>query len=156
MDHRRHCQVVLQIVGMIINAAVAAVISFASSLYDKEDYHISTLSGAQWINELLEGHPDWIRCELGVNKRVFRFLVSYLQVIGINHSRGITLEEQLAIFLYRCVTGISVRHTGEQFQRSNDTVSKYVTLHWIFIYISTNFQVFLKNALHLFIRTPLL
>ncbi|KAE9395228.1 hypothetical protein BT96DRAFT_747075, partial [Gymnopus androsaceus JB14] len=24
-----------------------------------------------------------------------------------------------------CVTGLSVRHVGEQFQRSNDTISKY-------------------------------
>jgi hypothetical protein len=36
------------------------------------------------------------------------------------------LEEQLAIFLYACVTGLSVRHLGERFQRSNDTISKYV------------------------------
>jgi hypothetical protein len=36
------------------------------------------------------------------------------------------LEEQLAIFLYACVTGLSVRHLGEHFQRSNDTISKYV------------------------------
>ena len=73
IDHRHHCQVILQIVEMIINAAV---ISFASSLYNKKDYHTSTLSGAQWINELLEGHPDWIHCELDINKCVFRFLKS--------------------------------------------------------------------------------
>jgi hypothetical protein len=71
----------------------------------QEDYHTSALSGAAWILELLEGHPNRIRCELGVNKHVFHFLISYLQLIGINHSRNITLEEQLAIFLYRCVTG---------------------------------------------------
>jgi hypothetical protein len=115
-------------VGLIINAIVVAVLLFAGPLYDKEDYHTSALSGAGWVLELLEGHPDRIRCELGVHKHVFRFLISYLQLIGINHSRGITLEEQLAIFLYRCVTGISVRHAGERFQRSNDTISKYVTL----------------------------
>ena len=109
---------------MAVNAIVVAVLSFAGPLYDKEAYHTSTLSGAEWVCELLEGHPDRIHCELGVNKHVFHFLISYLQVIGINHSRGITLEEQLAIFLYRCVTGISVRHAGEQFQRSNDTISK--------------------------------
>lgn len=106
-------RLLLQILGMIINSVVVAILSFAGPLYDKEEYHTSALSGAEWVNELLEGHPNQIRCELGVNKHVFHFLISYLQLIGVNHSRGITLEEQLAIFLYRCVTGLSVRHTGE-------------------------------------------
>ena len=89
-----------------MNVVIGAVISFAGPLYDKEDYHTSALSGAAWILELLEGHPNWIRCELDVNKHVFCYLISYLQLIGINHSQNITLEKQLAIFLYRCVTGV--------------------------------------------------
>jgi hypothetical protein len=105
MDTRQRCRIFLQMIGVLINAVIGAVISFAGPLYVKEDYHTSALSGAAWVLELLEGHPDRIRCELGMSKHVFRYLVSYLQVIGINHSRGITLEEQLAIFLYRCVTG---------------------------------------------------
>ena len=92
---------------MFINAVIGAIISFARSLYDKEDYHTSALSGAAWVLELLEDHPNQICCELGVNKHVFHYLISYLQLIGINHSQNITLEEQLAIFLYRCVTGRS-------------------------------------------------
>ena len=37
-------------------------------------------------------------------------------------------EEQLAIFLYTCVTGLSVWHVGEQFQRLNSTISQWVKL----------------------------
>src|SRR5260221_510873 len=107
MDTRQRCRLFLQMIGIFINVVIGAVISFAGPLYDKEDYHTSALSGAAWVLELLEGHPNRIRCELGVNKHVFRYLISYLQLIGINHSRNITLEEQLAIFLYRCVTGVS-------------------------------------------------
>ncbi|KAH7917968.1 hypothetical protein BV22DRAFT_976376, partial [Leucogyrophana mollusca] len=45
---------------------------------------------------------------------------------GYTDSRnGVTLEEQLAIFLYACVTGLSSRHLGERFQRSPDTITKY-------------------------------
>jgi hypothetical protein len=115
---------ILRIAGLIVNAAVAAVVSFATHLYDKIPYHTSALSGASWVVELLQGHPERIRCELGVHEHVFRFIVSYLQMIGVQHSRGVLIEEQLAIFLYKCVTGLSIRHVAERFQRSNDTVSK--------------------------------
>jgi hypothetical protein len=124
MDRIQRRRLLIQILGIFVNTIIVALILFAAPLYDKEAYHTSGLSGAAWVLELLEGHPGRIRCELGVSKEVFQFLVAYLQQMGISHSRGILLEEQLAIFLYRCVTGISVRHAGERFQRSNDTMSK--------------------------------
>ncbi|KIN96927.1 hypothetical protein M404DRAFT_112517, partial [Pisolithus tinctorius Marx 270] len=40
-------------------------------------------------------------------------------------SKNVTLEEQLAIFLYAMVTGLLARHIGERFQRSMDTISRY-------------------------------
>ena len=56
---------------------------------------------------------------------VFVTLVIELWGMGHGDSRhGITLEEQLAIFLYMCVTGLSVQHTGEHFQRSNETIAR--------------------------------
>ncbi|KAF8223625.1 hypothetical protein L208DRAFT_1207461, partial [Tricholoma matsutake] len=69
---------------------------------------------------------------------VFQFLVSYLQTIGVHHSRGVLLEEQLAIFLYMCVTGLSMRHVAERFQCSTDTVSRYF-LKMLFIFSSSPF-----------------
>ncbi|KAF8219983.1 hypothetical protein L208DRAFT_1336407, partial [Tricholoma matsutake] len=78
-----------------------------------------------WIVELLNGHPERIHCELGVHKHVFQILISYLQIIGVSHSWDVLLEEQLAIFLYKCVTGLSIQHVGERFQHSNDTIHKY-------------------------------
>ena len=55
--------------------------------------------------------------ELGVHLYVFVTLVIELRGMGYGDSRnGVTLEEQLAIFLYMCVTGLSVQHTGECFQ----------------------------------------
>jgi hypothetical protein len=38
----------------------------------------------------------------------------------------ISLEEKLAIFLYTCVTGLSLHHVGEHFQHTSETISKYV------------------------------
>ena len=48
--------------------------------------------------------------ELGVHKHVFNALMLELVQIGHTDSKNITLEEQLAIFLYTCVTGLTVRH----------------------------------------------
>jgi len=92
----------------------------------KEPYHTSILSGYAWLQELLHGHPERIRTELGVHKEVFHALIRLLWSMGHGDTRYVTLEEQLAIFLYISVTGLSIRHVGERFQRANGTISKWV------------------------------
>lgn len=90
----------------------------------REPYHTSILSGRAWVEELLNGHPERIRTELGVCKDTFYGLRAELRAAGHSDSRnGVTLEEQLAIFLYTCVTGLTTRHVGERFQRANETIS---------------------------------
>jgi hypothetical protein len=103
-----------------------ATASILASVYRKEPepYHTSILTGEGWVMELLAGHPDRIRCELGMARHVFVELVSELRRIGYSNSKYVSLEEQLAIFLYTCVTGLTTRHVGERFQRTNDTISK--------------------------------
>lgn len=90
----------------------------------RQPYHTSALTGAQWVMELMVGHPRRIRTELGVSHRVFRELLNEMVTLGRGASRHVTLEEQLAIFLYMFVTGNMIRHTGERFQRSNETIAK--------------------------------
>ena len=143
----------LRIVSLVLNAAIAAVVSFTTHLYDKIPYHMSALSGASWVVEFLQGHPEHIRCELGVHEHVFQFLISYLQTIGVQHSRGVFLEEQLAIFLYRCVTGLSVRHVAEHFQSRH----RY-SIHAAMVAIFTSFfifQVLFKDAFHILFQSLL-
>ena len=96
-----------------------------------EPYHTSILSGHEWVMELLTGHPERIHCELGMHAHVFKQLILELRDLGHTNSKFVSLEEQLAIFLYCCVTGLSIRHVGERFQRSNDTISRYVLLNII-------------------------
>jgi hypothetical protein len=90
----------------------------------KEPYHTSILTGEGWVMELLAGHPERIRCELGMHHDVFVELISELRRMGYTNSKYVSLEEQLAIFLYACVTGLTIRHLGERFQRSNETISQ--------------------------------
>ena len=108
----------------IMMKTTEAVAGYATH-YDKTPYHTSALSGHAWVLELLEGHPKRIRCELGLHKHVFQALIEELSTIGLKSSQNITKEEKLSIFLYKCVTGLSVQHVGERFQRSNNTISRY-------------------------------
>jgi hypothetical protein len=104
-----------------------AVLLYASPHYWKQPYHTSALTGAAWVKELILGHPDRIKNELGMSLHVFLAFVTQLRVVGsLSDSRYVTLREQAAIFLYTCVMGLSLRHVGERFQRSTDTISKYV------------------------------
>ena len=95
---------------------------------DPIPYHTSLLTGEMWVQELLNGHLDRIRNELGVQKHVFCKLIDELVSHEFSSSRHVMLEEQLAIFLYTCVTGLTCTHVGERFQRSNSTISKYFCL----------------------------
>ena len=81
----------------------------------KEPYHTSILSGYAWLQELLHGHSEHIRTELGVHKDVFHALIRELWSMGHNDTRYMTLEEQLAIYLDTSVTGLSICHVGERF-----------------------------------------
>ena len=56
---------------------------------------------------------------------MFLQLLIELRQAGHHNSKRVTLEEQLAIFLYTCVTGLTVRHVGKRFQRSSSTISWY-------------------------------
>jgi hypothetical protein len=114
-------------ISLLVGLIIASTGSLVQSLYHREPYHTSSLSGENWVLELLVGHPERIRCELGVCQQVFGALISDLHEMGHGNSRHVSLEEQLAIFLYGCVTGLPVRHLGERFQRSNDTISRYVS-----------------------------
>ena len=97
--------------GLIINSTL----HYGISTYDKTPYHTSALTGEMWVLELLNGHPECICSELGVHKHVFQQIIKDLHQSGHQDSKIITLEEQLSIFLYTCVTGLSIRHVSKRF-----------------------------------------
>ena len=108
---RLHQMVVLFL--SIIVTATAAVVQLLEHP-GREPYHTSILTGEGWVMELLGGHPDCICCELGMS--LDSNLISDLQAMGHANSKHVSLEEQLVIFLYAIVTGLTVRHLGERFQ----------------------------------------
>ena len=97
-------QLLLQYLALFTFAAGAAALAYGLPLYDKTSYHTLALTGADWVCELLDGHPECIHNELCVHKHVFLGLVAALEQYGVTSSRHVYIKEQLASFLYTCVT----------------------------------------------------
>lgn len=89
-------------------------------------YHDSKLSGEEWVQEQLRSQNAFkCRDSLGMNAQSFQLLVKNLLNRGsIKHSRGVSAEMQVAIFLYIVRRNASVRETADRFNCSWDTVSK--------------------------------
>lgn len=113
-----------QAAQVFVTVIAAAAQAYAGPLFDRTPYHTSILTGEAWVQELIHGHPDRIKTELGMRLHVFIAFVSELRACGLADSRHVTLEEQVSIFLYTSVTGLSIRHVGERFQHANDTISR--------------------------------
>ena len=88
-------------VGATVAVAGAAAVSTYASHFEKVPQHTLILSGQQWVNELIEGHPGRFKNEMGMNKHVFNKLLEVLKEYGgLNDTRYVSAEEQLAIFLH--------------------------------------------------------
>jgi hypothetical protein len=144
-------ELVVAAAATAVMGAALSVLNYYKTYYDKTPYHDSAFTGAAWVSELLAGHPKRIRQELGVQKHVFQALITALKDAGYKPSKFVTLEEQLAIFLYTCVTGLSLRHVCERFQRSMDTTSKCVLLFLRFDCRSKLLQIFPPDVVILFL-----
>jgi hypothetical protein len=119
-DDRQRRIAAVQAAGFFVTTIIAAATLLASlATADPIPYHTSVLIGEMWVQELLAGHPDRIRTELGMRKHVFLAFCMALRAAGLADSRYVTQHEQVAIFLYMSVTGLKIRHVGERFQRSN-------------------------------------
>jgi len=126
-EQRLHLIQYMSLLLSIIICATASIVSEPAARpprRDPEPYHTSILSSEGWVLELLTGHPDHIKNELRMSADLFNELITILRNRDHINSRFVSLEEQLAIFLYTCVTELPVRHVGERFQRSNDTISR--------------------------------
>ncbi|KAK8916221.1 hypothetical protein KSP39_PZI022934 [Platanthera zijinensis] len=86
----------------------------------------SNQTGAKWISELLEGHPDRIHDAFRMSKRIFTDLLRKLEVDHeLQGSRRTSSREILGITLYILAQRGSFRLTKERFQHSTETISRY-------------------------------
>jgi hypothetical protein len=110
-----HLVAVLQIISILVCMSCRRVIDRITAQYHCTPYHTSALSGEDWVQELLSGHPQCIRNELGIYQSTFIVLIKALQMLGLKSLHHVSIEEQLAIFLYTAVTGLSCSYIGECF-----------------------------------------
>ena len=121
-DTRKH---VALLAGMtVIMAGYASALAYASH-FEKVMQYISILSGQQWVDKLRKGHPKRFKNEIGMRKHVFNKLLEVLKKDGgLEDTRYVSAEEQLAIFLHFAHRALSNHALQERFQRSGDTISK--------------------------------
>jgi hypothetical protein len=75
--------------------------------------------------DVLNGHPSRCHQVFGMTAEVFQRLRSTLMLGGVlHHTRYVTAEEHLAIFLFTVRTGNGYREVAEKFQHSVDTISQ--------------------------------
>lgn len=114
------------VVAAVVQYVVLGLAQYLAPRYAKEPMHDSSLSGRAWLNELLAGHPGVFHICFGMQRHVFLALVVQLHLLGYNEKPNahVLLDEALAIFLYTCVTGLSVDHVAVRFQHSKSTISE--------------------------------
>lgn len=108
--HNKRNQSLAAITVTVVCYVTLVLQLYLSPSYWKQDYHTSALWGGDWLQELIKEHPDRIYTELGVRLHVFYALLLELRILGMEDSKTIRLEESLAIFLYTCVTGLTIDH----------------------------------------------
>lgn len=74
-NHTDHCRLAAAVAVFFVNTVICAAQIFSTAFYDKTPYHTSALSGHGWVQELINGHPERIKCELGLRLHVFQALV---------------------------------------------------------------------------------
>ena len=107
------------------------VITLALMEYDrlylnKQPCRTSTLTGHEWVQEIIRGNPTRIYESLRMDKQTFSLLCSKLIEIGrLKSTKNVIVEEQVAMFLMTICHIDLTRDNAERFQHSTWTVSKY-------------------------------
>ena len=63
---------------------------------EKMQEHTSSLSGAQKVKEILEGHERWCKVEFRMESHIFRAIAHFHRVENLlRDTHGVKIEEQL-------------------------------------------------------------
>ena len=104
-------------------------VAIAIKMYEKQQRAIKRqcctrqLSGIEFVQELLNGHPDRMYNMFRMDKEVFirlYYTLEHLQLL--EHDRHVCIEEAVAMCLYILSHGAVIRVVSERFQRSVDTM----------------------------------
>lgn len=117
-----------QIKQMRLNMLIlaATTIWYAERYLDKKPCRDSALPGHDYVQELLEGHPERFRQVCRMERGVFMKLCEVLCERNLlQGTRATTVEEQLIIFLFTLGHNAVNRQVQERFQHSGETISRH-------------------------------
>ncbi|WVZ51088.1 hypothetical protein U9M48_002267 [Paspalum notatum var. saurae] len=99
-----------------------------SCLYeDKRPEHTSSLSGANKVEEILEGHENWCKAEFRMEPEVFRAVANLLREENfLRDTRGVKIEEQLGMFMFMLSHHASTERLKKEFQHSGETIHRKI------------------------------
>ena len=124
-------QKILPVISGAVTQSVLTALHFLSnSAPTPRPMCTSTRSGHQYIHEVMNcGNPKRIQEVLRMKLEVFQFLCSELKSKGgLAPSRFMTVEEQVAMFLWTVARAASNCDVQEHFQHSGETISRYFHL----------------------------
>ncbi|XP_020268890.1 uncharacterized protein LOC109844313 [Asparagus officinalis] len=111
----------------VVLLTIHAFMKFNGSFMEQpRSQRISKLSGHDWVIEVLGGHPGTCFDLFRMKKEAFINLCEELKRIGkLKHSRNVTIQEQVAIFLFVLSHNERQRMVADRFQHSLETISTY-------------------------------
>lgn len=123
-----HLDIITSVVARNVSVIQQVIQVYSTSIL-KEQLHDSMITGEMKVYDWMRRNPSAMHSHLGVNPITFRLMLRNLETLGqLEPTRFISTRIQLAIFLYMCRDGLGVCHAGEAFQRSNETILKWVHL----------------------------
>ncbi|KAJ7434299.1 hypothetical protein FB451DRAFT_1063476, partial [Mycena latifolia] len=91
----------MKLLAGVLCTVAAFTVSLCLNTSDPTPMHTSALTGQLWLNELLSGHPDRFRDQLGMAKHAFHRLSFELQTVsGLVSTKFVTADKKLATFLH--------------------------------------------------------
>ncbi|KAI8528513.1 hypothetical protein RHMOL_Rhmol12G0154100 [Rhododendron molle] len=91
----------------------------------KEPCRTSALTAKEWLAELTVGHPKRMYQSFRMSKTNFFALCELLETrYGLEEGERISVQEQVAIFLWIVGQRANNRNAQERFQRSGETISR--------------------------------
>ena len=98
----------------------------SDSSSERTPIHDSILSGEEYVSEVLKGHELGCKREFRMEKAIFYRLVDLLRDKNLlQDTRGVVVEEQVAIFMYAISKNASNRDLQWRFQHSGETISRH-------------------------------
>ncbi|KAG5549328.1 hypothetical protein RHGRI_014620 [Rhododendron griersonianum] len=92
----------------------------------KEPCRTSALTGVEWLAELNVGHPKRMYQSFRMSKTNFFALCELLESrYGLEEGKRISVQEQVAIFLWVVGQRANNRNAQERFQHSGETISRH-------------------------------